>query len=270
MSSPHVVFRIRVAARRRRRLVPTRRRRHVPTRTAGVPFVVPSDGFRHVRAVWIVMVRRRVTVRWMVRRRMVRRRMVRRRMVRVVVRRHVHVRHVGRRRLLQTRMLQHLLPHLFASSLRLRIHAEKTSSIRLRLRRPRRSRPRARRSRRLRGREGQDDIQQSRLSSLDVHHRHLHVIVLIPEHLIQLHHATSDALIARERVRVPNPKVHLAFAAVNGKRKPLVPRRRRASVSAHLGSKLRVFTALEHHVRVLFPERLRVRESDRAQDWMRA
>ena len=97
-SSPHVVFRIRVAARRRRRLVPTRRRRHVPTRTAGVPFVVPSDGFRHVRAVWIVMVRRRVTVRWMVRRRM-----VRRRMVRVVVRRHVHVRHVGHRRLLQTR-----------------------------------------------------------------------------------------------------------------------------------------------------------------------
>ena len=97
VSSPHVVFRIRVAARRRRRLVPTRRRRHVPTRTAGVPFVVPSDGLRHVRAVCIVMVRRRVTVRWMVRRRM-----VRRRMVRVVVRRHVHVRHVGYRRLLQT------------------------------------------------------------------------------------------------------------------------------------------------------------------------
>ena len=103
VSSPHVVFRIRVAARRRRRLVPTRRRRHVPTRTAGVPFVVPSDGFRHVRAVWIVMVRRRVTVRWMVRRRMVWRRMVRRRMVRVVVRRHVHVRHVGHRRLSQIR-----------------------------------------------------------------------------------------------------------------------------------------------------------------------
>ena len=81
VSPPHVVFRIRVAARRRRRLVPTRRRRHVPTvptRTAGVPFVVPRDGLRHVRGVCIVMVRRRVTVRWMVRRRMVRRRMVRR------------------------------------------------------------------------------------------------------------------------------------------------------------------------------------------------